>query len=874
MEYLFESKPEQQTNLQTNEDWAICSNETTNGNSPENIPEVSVFISINNRGHGYTEIPQVLNSLKYLKEIKGIDRKLIVIKDAIRDDYYDRWRQGKNYDYDEIPEVSSLGKINANRLTTWYDDKKDQPGTVKVDGKPYELYNHVELYLDQSEVWTAILSDLGIEERRAADIAKMVFFYHHEELPENSSKYFDGKKSYWNEDGYAQGVNELLQLILVLNRAEQGEFTIKNLIISGHHYGGSAQIFGAMDSENHSKSDIFDTKILFSLSRVFPKAFSKIEALNIAACSSYMLDDPYRRTNGDNYSSTMDISELPKLTMNPYKNVKDIDGEETNEWTVFPSLQNYSYWTGTCPAATDPIGYKSLGKANLMTNIYLNNIKGDESQIDNSGVIGSKGDDKNYFKTLFGSQSIEQFNPADYTPLVIDSRKNYYEYDDLKQYIYQGLGSVSEFSTTVLQDQFKRNKNLSENDLLTINKELQWRTVPKNWILLLMYAYEKKHDGNVEILQALLSAFMVNNKNVNFESLKQKFKTKYGVRPIGEEHAETAFLKMITYSGDWITAIGMFSDLSAEVSDTILLIDSISTISEASAKSSLYPEEISDLISDSRGKFKTPLSFSTHEDNGLVRVKMDLKGIEIMNFAFQKTPVVEKIIKIKIGGEEKELRTFNKASNQSIYNVGVNEYGGYFPDGGELLVGKNLDNWRVINAYPGETEAQFYLPEDIAKKYEEYWDMRISNLQFTSGFFIEAKPSEYGNSFPAEIKVLNYGVVRWNSANEEWIGDLVTKEDHLEIGLDEHNQLATKPQLEEESDFKSLKLLNLDQFQKIEDYVFKNGKFAKGKMMRLLKNLPKKSVKKLLGKDSEDKEKANLIESILKIQKLGDLESN
>ncbi|MEL7148686.1 MAG: hypothetical protein AAFO69_20095, partial [Bacteroidota bacterium] len=482
-------------------------------------PEVVVFVAINNRGHSWSEIPQILQSLKYLKENEGIDRKLIVVKDPVDDDQYRKHMkpgQRNKQQYDATAEMTSLGAVNAARTSTWYDSRaKSDVGKVSVDGQHYQLggYQPGNKGVDNSSVWESALIALGLDSKKAEDVGKMLFYHHYDQPEEPVAGDIDMKKEYWNSTAYNEGALELLHLVSVLNRAEEGEFVIKNLIVSGHHYGGDRVIFGAHDSENSDSSDYFDLNILYSLSRVFPKAFADIESLNLAACGTDFIGEPYE-------DSGMDISELSTLQMSGYNSTTStFDYQNPN--LVFPGLNVYSNWEGICPASTNYYGHRGLAKAFTMGNVYNASLTEAETKVlntqseeiaknyeyqqdlDGDGTIRvEKG--QGYLSTTQGNRAVSSLFPGDFSYMSIDrdTKQHYYQNADFDEYIYKSAGPVHQLATEDLQSYLSTlpvAENRSSDQQLyaeQVTAEMQWRTCVTETMLLQMMIYNVKNGGS------------------------------------------------------------------------------------------------------------------------------------------------------------------------------------------------------------------------------------------------------------------------------------------------------------------------------------------------------------------------------------------
>jgi hypothetical protein len=275
-------------------------------------------------------------------------------------------------------------------------------------------------------------------------------------------------------------------------------------------------------------------------------------------------------------------------------------------------------------------------------------------------------------------------------------------------------------------------------------------------------------------------------------------------------------------------------------------------------------------MADFRSKHKIgSLEFFQKDEGEFVRFGLKLEEIIIVDFPLFKTPQVDKAVKTIINDEEKMLRTFNKSSDKKIYSASLTDHADSFPDGGEQLLGKNMQDWNVICPFPGEKQSSLFLFNETAQELQNIWSKLMSRTEFTNAFFLEIKESKYGAYFPSSIHILDYGVVRWSSAKKDWIVNTVPIDSEvITVDAQKLSELDHQSELTTESDFESLKLLNLDHFDKMSDFVHRKDKFAAQRLKKLLKMNPNKLVEKFLGKDMVVEEQAALLESVNKLQTL------
>ena len=817
-------------------------------------PEVAVFIAINNRGHSYSEIPQVLQSLKYLKENNGIDRKLIVIKDPVDDNKYrTHMKAGERnkQQYDETAEITGLGAVNAARTSSWYDSRnKQEVGQVTVGQQPFQLggYEAGKKGEDNSETWTAALVQLGLDQQKAADVAKMLFYHHYDEPESDVEGFYDMRSDYWNTVAYNEGVLELLHLVSVLNRAQEGEFVIKNLIVSGHHYLRSNIIFGAQDPKNEDESDFFDLNLLYSLSRVFPKAFANIESLNLAACATDLIGEPYE-------SAEMEISDLIGMQMSSY-NAETGTFDHTNSRTVFPNLNVYSNWENTCPASTSAYGYRGLAKAFTMGNIYNANLADAGTAIDNlkyeqiAKNMGKQADPdggedvpvvkgRGYLSTTEGNQQISSLFPDDYQYLSISSenKKEYYDIPELSQYLYKSAGAVHQLRTEDLQSYL--NSLPAAGDRTDDQKlyaqqvvaELQWRACVIANLLLQMLIYDMSQgDGS---LSKNIRAALQQVDDEGFENIKEQFKKAYGIgRAYGGSHREENFVMELTGQSTWASGMAQLPQSSEAMQQGLVALLQLGALQDASYQLGLYPDEQAAQISTVQAQLEgTPFELRERQEGEHLSVALYHNDLLIGTYLFYGVGQVPDEVTI---GDLSASVWYTGTSSTALSPTGVLEHTAAYPPNADQLIGGDLTNWNIVSKIPGSDGATVFLSVEGAASWAEIWKTAFGQENRYYAFSVQTTESAIGAGFPAQLNLINHGIISKNHETGQWvIKDLLNSPNLLNVPSTAFDGLGRQP-VSDEASFKSLKLLELGNFDLIDAFIYEGGDFNAGRLKKLM----------------------------------------
>lgn len=299
--------------------------------------EVVLYMTLNSTTHNKDELPESLAALDQAEKEKLGKRSLMPISDPY-----------KNGDttYDNV-----FGEARSKKITFWTNDAELKEGEVRLGekGEPLMLGTD-DLDLSRKEDletlnkvrdnWDAVLEAAGMDAKyRASTIQSLLG---------------DSKDPRRLASGNG-GTNELLQYAIAMYRAEKGEYDVKSIVLSGHHWSsGRDDIFGdegytappevasrtgrgiwgefadgSYDFQNESETDIggdfFGLEDVGALKSAYPKAYSQVESVQLAACNTHdlgMVDDQG----------------------------KDLT---TNQWLqgTFGNIKRASYWEGFAPKA-------------------------------------------------------------------------------------------------------------------------------------------------------------------------------------------------------------------------------------------------------------------------------------------------------------------------------------------------------------------------------------------------------------------------------------------------------------------------------------------------------------------------------------------
>jgi hypothetical protein len=208
-------------------------------------------------------------------------------------------------------------------MSWWHDDPSLATGQVRTGGEVLTLGAVEDREQTADELatvaagWTTALATVGLSTEKAAQVVSVLL------LDEQ------GKAKLTHSGAGAS--NEMLQLISVLNRAENGEFDISMLVLSGHHYEGDSFLFGEKPGGDHDyddnelTGDTLDMRDIEALATVFPKAYGQIDSVMFSACNTHELDT--QNAAGESIS--------------------------TPEWvsSVFPNAERLALWEEIAPGS-------------------------------------------------------------------------------------------------------------------------------------------------------------------------------------------------------------------------------------------------------------------------------------------------------------------------------------------------------------------------------------------------------------------------------------------------------------------------------------------------------------------------------------------
>ncbi len=272
------------------------------------LEQVVVYLTQNSITHQNDEIPETLAALQKADN-DGLGKKsLLPISDPFANGH-------QTYNY-------AFGKDKAAGVTWWHDDNQLQSGQARLNGEVLDLGAHeygngddAAFLMKMQKDWRTMLVHVGLTDDKASEVIAALLMD------------ADGNAKLTESGGRAS--NELIQLIAVLNRAENGEFEISSLVLSGHHYYGSDYLFGELPGHQYDTEDrvgdMLNMHDIEALKDVFPKAYSQVDSFMFSACNTHELG------------------------------MKDAGGNDvsTPEWVsgVFPEATRMGMWEGIAPGS-------------------------------------------------------------------------------------------------------------------------------------------------------------------------------------------------------------------------------------------------------------------------------------------------------------------------------------------------------------------------------------------------------------------------------------------------------------------------------------------------------------------------------------------
>jgi hypothetical protein len=272
------------------------------------LEQVVVYLTQNNTRHEKDEIPETLAALQKADSLGLGKKSLLPISDPFANGH-------QTYDY-------SMGEEKASAVSWWHDDDALKSGQARLNGEVLDLGaseyadgDNLEFLAKMQRDWRTMMSHIGLSDDKCDEVVAALLTD------------AEGKAKLTDSGGRAS--NELIQLISVLNRAENGEFEISSLVLSGHHYSGSDEIFGELPGHNYDTAprvgDTLNMHDIEALKDVFPKAYSQVDSFMFSACNTHnlgMKDD-------------------------------ECNGLSTPEWVsgVFPEASKMAHWEGIAPGS-------------------------------------------------------------------------------------------------------------------------------------------------------------------------------------------------------------------------------------------------------------------------------------------------------------------------------------------------------------------------------------------------------------------------------------------------------------------------------------------------------------------------------------------
>ncbi len=265
-------------------------------------PRVVAYLTQNSTTHQNDEIPETLAALQKADQ-SGLGKKSLI---PISDPYAD------GHETDGY----TFGSANKDKLGWWQGDPSLQPGQAKLGAETLTLGVDDPTGTSEEAVkigadWSKALIALGMDAATTGRVVAALF------------KDSDGNPKLYSSGGRA--CNELMQMVYVLYRAEQGEFELSGIVLSGHHYSGTDYLFGESAPHEYDTKDSFNFHDLEALKPVFPKAFADVDSVQFSACNTH------------------------DIAMN------DAQGNEqsTADWVknTFPNSESSAWWSGIAPGS-------------------------------------------------------------------------------------------------------------------------------------------------------------------------------------------------------------------------------------------------------------------------------------------------------------------------------------------------------------------------------------------------------------------------------------------------------------------------------------------------------------------------------------------
>jgi hypothetical protein len=376
----------------SNADTAAHLRTLTEGTEAER-EQVVIYLAQNSVTHHKDEIPETLAALQRADQQGKGKTSMIPISDPFKGGH-------KTGQY-------AFGEEAASGMKWWYEDNTLKDGQVKIGeqvltlGPSTETPTNAQVAAMQSD-WRVALVHVGLTEDKAQAVIDVLLK--------------DGDGNAKTTASGAGASNELLQLISVLNRAENGEFDISALVLSGHHYADTDYLFGEVGDHEYDDNEITGDTLNFNdievLATVFPKACSQVKTVMFSACNTHEIDQ------------------------------QDAAGNEisTQDWVqgVFPNVENMSNWEGIAPGSD----FGAFFSGEYMLDVARKD-SGDQGAMGDAYFRGtSKGDNKRYEKGADGKlantpvkKNTSSYTYNDYKGYRNTNHEAFYEREDLMKYV-------------------------------------------------------------------------------------------------------------------------------------------------------------------------------------------------------------------------------------------------------------------------------------------------------------------------------------------------------------------------------------------------------------------------------------------------------
>ena len=242
--------------------------------------DVVLYLTLNNTTHRQDEIPESLAALKQA-EHEGLGHRDLM---AISDPYWSG--EGDNVTFDQGTYAGVFGAEAAERVEWWHGADDLESGQVRI-GEEVKSLGTSGIGDDpvaQAQAvsdWRDTVMTLGMD-GGTADI-----------LVQSLLQNDDG--SFRELDSGNGATNELVQFIMAMHRAEQGQMDVSSIVFSGHHYDADYSpdtgrgIWGEVPGQDHvydDTDDYFSLVDVAVLKSVFPNAYAGVKSVQLAACNT------------------------------------------------------------------------------------------------------------------------------------------------------------------------------------------------------------------------------------------------------------------------------------------------------------------------------------------------------------------------------------------------------------------------------------------------------------------------------------------------------------------------------------------------------------------------------------------------------------